>query len=899
VSDATLHGPAGASDALPSEQVENHVDALLVQIHSFAALATLLIAAVFGILVSLQFILPDFGNSWLPSWGRLRFSHTQGIMLGWLGNAFIAFLYHAVPILTGRAVTGRKLGLWIFGIWNFAVMAPGWALVLAGVSQPLEWAEFPLIVDAFVILAFVLASVQFLPGFFRRGIANLYVSSWYIIGALVFTLLSYPMGNIVPELVPGAAGAAFSGLWIHDAIGLFVTPLALAILYYVIPATSGRPVYSHFLSMLGFWGLFFLYPLNGTHHYIFSVIPMEAQMAAITASFLLGVIVIIVVSNLMLSQRGCGWIPRDVGLRFVSMSVVFYLIVSVQGSLQANMSLNQLTHFTDWVIGHSHLAMLGFATFACIGGIIHAWQRMPGARYNARALEWAYWLLTLGISIMVLDLTLAGLVQGELWMSGAPWLESVRASEPYWLVRTLSAIPITTGFVLLLVGLTTGPRGAGALAIEGARRQGARQVAPEVVETGSGAAPGRALGMSYVVASVAGVAFFAMSVSLLGVLPRQVLELQTAAMAPQNPLPLTASEQRGRSVYAREGCGYCHTQQVRYTAADMARFGAPTLAWEGRFDYPHLLGTRRIGPDLARAGGTHKEDWHLLHLYSPRAVVPTSIMPAYPELFDGAADRPKQEARDLLAYIETLGRARELAWPEGDAAAQAAADPDDMWAQMAFEAPLLNAHPGRTRPRGDAPVLPSPTSAERGQQLWANNCSGCHGLAGKGDGVAAQWLDPEPTNLTLHEYTPELVADILWNGVHGTAMPAWRDQSTTDLAALVAVVRGFGGGTTADLSVSATSEVLALGEAVYQTNCAECHGDTGAGDGFAASQLPVAPSDFRRERLDFAESVRVLRTGVPGTSMAPWTDRLSDDEITVVSHYIRQFFGTAVAGGTQ
>ena len=175
-------------------------------------------------------------------------------------------------------------------------MAPGWVLVLAGVSQPLEWAEFPPIIDVMVVVGLGLAAIQFLPGFFARGLESLYVSSWYILGALVFTLLAYPMGNIVPEVVAGASGAAFSGLWIHDAVGLFVTPLALAIIYFVIPAATGRPIFSHFLSMLGFWLLFFLYPLNGTHHYVFSVIPMAAQMGAITASTLLGLDVLIVVN---------------------------------------------------------------------------------------------------------------------------------------------------------------------------------------------------------------------------------------------------------------------------------------------------------------------------------------------------------------------------------------------------------------------------------------------------------------------------------------------------------------------------------------------------------------------------------------------------------------------------
>ena len=443
------------------------VETRLVHAHGLASLVTLLVSATFGIIVSLQLLLPELGQdvAWL-GWGRLRYAHTQGIMLGWLGNAFFAFLYHGVPLLTGQPVTSRRLGLWLFGLWNFAVILPGWILVLSGVSQPLEWAEFPLVVDAFVVLGLVMAVVQFLPPFFTRGLESLYVSSWYILGGLVFTLLAYPMGNIVPELVPGASGAAFSGLWIHDAIGLFVTPLALAVIYFVIPASTGRPIYSHFLSMLGFWLLFFLYPLNGTHHYVFSVIPMAAQIGAITASTLLGVDVIIVVANLFLSLRGAGYVARDPALRFVATGTLFYLIVSMQGAAQAQMAVNQAVHFTDWVIGHSHLAMLGFATFSAAGGLIHVWQRIPWARYNARAIEWAYWLMVVGLVVMVSDLTVAGLLQGQLWASGAPWIDSVAATRPYWIVRSLSALPIAAGFIALLTGLTTGARGAGLHAIE-------------------------------------------------------------------------------------------------------------------------------------------------------------------------------------------------------------------------------------------------------------------------------------------------------------------------------------------------------------------------------------------------------------------------------------------------
>lgn len=873
------------SAPVPSETADSAnsadlIDRFLVQAHALAALSMLLVAVLFGILVSLQFIAPDLLGQALPSWGRMRYAHTQGIMLGWLGNAFLAFLYHAVPVLSGRPVTSRGLGLMLFALWNLAVMLPGWFLVLAGVSQPLEWAEFPLPVDVLVIVAFVLAAAQFLPAFFQRGFENLYVSSWYIIGALVFTLLSYPMGNIVPELVPGAAGAAFSGLWIHDAVGLFVTPLALAILYYVVPASTGRPIYSHFLSMLGFWGLFFLYPLNGIHHYIYSVIPMAAQATAILASFLLGLIVVIVVANLLLSQRGAGWIPRDIGLRFASMSVIFYLIVSLQGSLQANMALNRTVHFSDWVIGHSHLAMLGFATFAGLAGIVHAWQRIPGARFNLRMLNWAYALLVFGITLMVVDLTVAGISQGQYWQSGAAWLESVRASEPYWLVRSLSAIPITLGFVLVLAGLLSGP--AGAVVSSDQASHGLSQSQTE----SDHAAALPALRMSYLVASVAGIGFFLLSVSLLGLLPHRVLEAQSRDLAPAEALALTPAELRGRDIYAREGCSYCHTQQIRYIEADIARFGAPSMAWEGRLDYPHMLGTRRIGPDLARTANTRSAQWHLAHFFAPRSVVPDSIMPAYPEFFEGSPDRPRREALDLVAYLETLGRERELAWPEGDR--QVAARATDDWVLMAVNAPELNAHPARTRPRGGAPDLASVAPSGNGPQLWQRHCSGCHGIDGRGNGPAAPWFAPAPVDLSQHRYSADMLADILWNGIHGTSMPAWRELELAELAALAGVVESI---SEVDASIGSPTQIQ-QGAQVYQTHCAECHGDSGDGNGFAAGSLPIPvwPTDFTREQLSLEQSLRVLRRGVAGTSMAPWGDRLSAADMIAVSHYLRSLF---------
>ena len=381
------------------------------------------------------------------------------------------------------------------------------------------------------------------------------------------------------------------------------------------------------------------------------------------------------------------------------------------------------------------------------------------------------------------------------------------------------------------------------------------------------AQPGPVLRMSYLAASVAGVAFFVLSVAWLGVWPARRLAEQARLTGPAHTLDLTASEVRGRAIYAREGCAYCHSQQVRFTAADISRFGPPTLAWETRGDTPHMMGTRRIGPDLARASGTRSEDWHLTHLYAPRSVVPASVMPAYRYLFQGAPNRPRQSARDLVAYLETLGRVRDLAWPGG-------------------QARVAPAHPARTLRTSDVPALPPDGDAALGAVLFAGHCAACHGENGVGDGPGAAGLRPRPTNLTVRSYASDRLTEVLWKGIAGTAMPAWRDRPFEELAALVAHVQ--------QLSVTGAPasplQQRDLGARVYAANCAQCHGAEGAGDGSAAADLSMAPTDFTRQTPMFDEALRILRNGIDGTPMAPWAPKLRDDELTAVAHYVRGFY---------
>lgn len=855
--------------------------ATLVRWHGFAALACVMYVALLGIVMAVKLHHPEWlGDAAWLTWGRIRYAHTQGVFFGWLGNAFLAFLYYAVPRLAGRPVTSVGLGWALFAVWNFLIVLPGWTCVQAGMSQPLEWAEFPLPVDGAAVLGLLMTCVQFVWPLLRARVPSLYVSAWYVLGGLTFTLLAYPVGNFVPEFLTGAQGATFSGLWIHDAIGLFVTPLALAVAYVIIPVVTRRPIYSHFLSMIGFWLLFFVYPLNGTHHYVFSSIPMDAQKAAIVASIYLGMDVILVVTNLLLSLRGqSGTVAADVPLRFVWFGIVAYLIVSLQGSTQAIMPVNRLIHFTDWVIGHAHLAMIGFASFTAIGGLFHAWRHTPGCRYNARAANWAFWLIALGFIAMVVDLTAAGLVQGLLWQEDTPWIDSVSASKWFWIVRSVSGLVILAGFVAVVLGVTTGKRTA---EMETAEPDTADETAsfdePSGVHWLKGA---------YTVTALAGLGLFVFSFIVLGLWPNQALKTQIAETRPADRIARTASESRGRLIYAREGCTTCHSQLVRVTEDDVRRFGVASQAWEADGDAPQMWGTRRIGPDLAREGSRKSRDWQLIHLWNPRHIVPASVMPSYPWLFDGSATKPTSEGLDLANYLESLGRDARLAGYSGPSPLPGIDRDEERRRGMFCDC-------GIPRSAGAAPVWSVPDGpgegerfARRGADVFARHCTGCHGSRGAGDGPAATALTPVPRDLASARLSARAVSEVLWNGKPGSSMSAWNELSPGDLRGIVAYLQTLPLRGKADpLSSDDRSQAGKL----FATHCAVCHGANGAGDGVSALRLAPRPTNFREVQPSQEYAETVLDKGIPGTAMPKWTGKLTADERLLLAKYLRLLY---------
>jgi cytochrome c oxidase cbb3-type subunit 1 len=449
----------------PAAHAPALVDRAIVRGHITAGMAFFFVALAGGLLYALQLSqLYPFEGIEALSPGRIRMVHTNAVAFGFLFNLFFASLYWIVPRLTGHGVASAALSRLVFWLWQAVVLAATIGVV-AGQAQAIEWGETPLWIDPAVLIAAILAIANLATPILRARGRTLYVSLWYFGAMMVWLPLTYVMGNYVPQFfVPGAGGAAVTGLYIHDLVGLTITPLGWGMMYYFIPVLLKRPIWSHTLSLVGFWGLAFFYPLNGVHHFLFSPIPMYAQYGAVVATIAVEIVVLTVLVNFFMTLRGtAGAMRTNIPLRWFFVGMLNYGLTCLQCSFQATLTFQKVIHFSDWVVGHSHLVMFGVFGFWCIGAIEYLWPKLIGrAWWSERLRSWAFWLCSLGLLVMVVDLVIAGLVQGFLWRSLAPWEESLVASMPFWHLRTVSGLAIIVGVVVLTYNMAMTARGGAA-----------------------------------------------------------------------------------------------------------------------------------------------------------------------------------------------------------------------------------------------------------------------------------------------------------------------------------------------------------------------------------------------------------------------------------------------------
>lgn len=432
------------------------VDYDIVQWHFLAAIAYIVVVILSGLTYSLQFLqkYPFPGIEFLSP-GRVRMVHTTAVAYAWLANGLFATLYYMVPKLTGFPVLSASLSRFCFWAYQMIVVTAV-LMILGGRAQGLEWAEIPKELDPFAALVVVLLCINLLTPMFKARANSMYVSLWYICAALVWTPLVYVMGNFLPQyFFAGTSGATISSMYIHDLVGLFVTPLGIAGVYYLLPVAMKRPLYSHALSIIGFWGLAFFYPLNSAHHYLFSPIPMWTQYASIVASIGVHVVVYTVVFNIF-ATLASDWkqLLDNAPVRWILFGTIAYLITCIQCAVQVTLSAQSIIHFTDWVVGHSHFVLFGVFSVWITAWMYYLLPRLWGAPIFSESLvRWHFWLIVLGISIMQIDLLAAGVVQGMMWKALVPFIDSVSASIPFWWVRTFSGIMIMAGEFCFIVNV--------------------------------------------------------------------------------------------------------------------------------------------------------------------------------------------------------------------------------------------------------------------------------------------------------------------------------------------------------------------------------------------------------------------------------------------------------------
>jgi cytochrome c oxidase cbb3-type subunit 1 len=431
------------------------VDERLVLWYFLAALGYFAVSLAGGLLMALQLLNHNPLRSLeFFSPGRWRMVHTNAIAYGFIANSFLGALHWAVPRLTLKPVLSRKLSWLIFAAWQVVVLATAGG-ILVGQAQGIEWGETPVWIDPLALAGLLLVAINFMAPIVRTP-GPLYVSLWYFMSAFVWTFLTYGMGNFLPEyFVPGTGGGAIAGMFIHDLVGLFVTPIGWGLMYYFVPIMLERPIWSHGLGLVGFWGLAFFYPLTGIHHFLYTPIPMFLQYGAVVSTIAVEMVVTTVLINFIGTVWGMGgYVLQHVPLRWFYTGMVFYFITCLQCALQVTLTFQALIHFTDWVVGHAHFVMFGVFGFWIQGTMMYLFPRLLGVDWaRPRFTEWHYWLTAGGMFVMFVDLVFAGLVQGASWAALQPWEDSLDVSMPFWWVRLVSGLAIIAGQFCFAVNL--------------------------------------------------------------------------------------------------------------------------------------------------------------------------------------------------------------------------------------------------------------------------------------------------------------------------------------------------------------------------------------------------------------------------------------------------------------
>jgi cytochrome c oxidase cbb3-type subunit 1 len=402
------------------------------------------------------------------TFGRLRPVHTGAVIFGFGGSALFATSYYVVQRTCQTRLFGGGLANFTFWGWQSIIVLAALGDVL-GYSQGREYAEMEWPVDLLIEVVWVSYMVIFIGTLMRRKEPHIYVANWFYLAFILATALLHTFNNLaVPvslfslksySLFAGAQDAMTQWWYGHNAVGFFLTAAFLGMMYYFVPKQAGRPVYSYRLSILHFWALIFLYMWAGTHHLHWTAIPDWTSTLAATFSIMLllpswgGMI-----NGIMTLSGAWDKLRTDPVMRFLIVSLSFYGMSTFEGPMMSLKDVNALSHYTDWTIGHVHSGALGWVAFISIGAIYYLIPRLFGRKemYSVKLITTHFWIATLGIVLYISSMWIAGVMQGLMWRAvnadgtlTYSFVESVKATYPYWTIRLLGGTMFFTGMLIM------------------------------------------------------------------------------------------------------------------------------------------------------------------------------------------------------------------------------------------------------------------------------------------------------------------------------------------------------------------------------------------------------------------------------------------------------------------
>ena len=409
------------------------------------------VATTFGMIAAGYLIAPDFmANIEYIHFGRARPMHVNAVLFGFVTPGLLAAAFYYFPKLLRTELFSHKLGVFSAIFWNITVAA-GIIGIATGHTQGREYAELAWPVDIMVVISFSMVVINILLTIRQRKESILFVSIWYTTAAVVLTSITYCLGNVIwkPDTgaLVGIPDAIILWFYGHNIFGLLLTPMALGIAYYALPIATRSPLYSHTLSLLGFWSLIIVYTHIGTHHLLQVPVPTWLKTISIVDSVAMVIPVMIVLINLWYTVKGkLGDIHADIGAKFIFTGTIMYFFVNIQGSMMALPHVQRITHFNNWVVGHAHLGVLGFAGVTALGGLYFILPRITGKPLYSRFLaDVQYWLVLIGMTGFAVVLTTVGLIQGNAWYNGETVYRTLPEIQPYYITRAALGTMIMIG----------------------------------------------------------------------------------------------------------------------------------------------------------------------------------------------------------------------------------------------------------------------------------------------------------------------------------------------------------------------------------------------------------------------------------------------------------------------